>query len=86
MELGKPLKIADPICELRQQIVLSGKKFAAKLGVCLRRVNRWENASVVSSRMALKLIEEMLEKDGRTREKITKRVSLKGTAKGGLLR
>ncbi len=70
MELGKLLKIADPIRELRQQIVLSWKKFVAKLGVCLRRVNRWKNAFVLSLQMALKLIEEMLEEDGRTREKI----------------
>ncbi|MDZ8023671.1 MAG: helix-turn-helix domain-containing protein [Nostoc sp. SerVER01] len=64
MELGKSLKIADLIRELRQQLDLSQKQFAANLGVSLRTVNRWENGSAVPSQMALKLIEEMLEKMG----------------------
>ncbi|WP_414567186.1 helix-turn-helix domain-containing protein [Nostoc sp. CCY 9925] len=64
MELGKSLKIADLIRELRQQLHLSQKQFAANLGVSLRTVNRWENGSAVPSQMALKLIEEMLEKMG----------------------
>ncbi|QLE44721.1 helix-turn-helix domain-containing protein [Nostoc sp. C052] len=64
MELGKPVKISDLIRELRQQLDLSQEKFAAKLGVSLRTVNRWENGSTVPSQMALKLIEEMLEKMG----------------------
>lgn len=64
MELEKSLKIADLIRELRQQLNLSQKRFAANLGVSLRTVNRWENGSAVPSQMALKLIEEMLEKMG----------------------
>ncbi|MEH1832315.1 MAG: helix-turn-helix domain-containing protein [Nostoc sp.] len=64
MELEKPLKISDLIRELRQQLDLSQEKFAANLGVSLRTVNRWENGSTVPSQMALKLIEEMLQKMG----------------------
>ena len=64
MELRMPLKISDFIRELRQQLDLSQEKFAAKLGVSLRTINRWENGSTVPSPMALKLIEEMLEKMG----------------------
>ncbi|MDF5735477.1 MULTISPECIES: helix-turn-helix domain-containing protein [unclassified Nostoc] len=64
MQLGKPLKILDLIRELRQQLNLSQEKFAAKLGVSLRTVNRWENGSTVPSQMALKLIEKMLENMG----------------------
>ncbi|MBN3941140.1 helix-turn-helix transcriptional regulator [Nostoc sp. NMS9] len=64
MELRKPLKISDLIRELRQQLNLSQEKFAAKLGVSLRTINRWENGYTVPSQMALKLIEEMLEKMG----------------------
>ncbi|MFN6482769.1 MULTISPECIES: helix-turn-helix transcriptional regulator [unclassified Nostoc] len=64
MELGKSLKISNLIRELRQQLDLSQEKFAAKLGVSLRTINRWENGSTVPSQMALKLIEEMLEKMG----------------------
>ncbi|MHC5597705.1 MAG: helix-turn-helix domain-containing protein [Nostoc sp.] len=65
MELRKPLKISDLIRELRQQLDLSQEKFAARLGVSLRTVNRWENGSTVPSQMALKLIEEMLQKMGK---------------------
>jgi putative transcriptional regulator len=64
MELKKPLKISDLIRELRQQMDLSQEKFAAKLGVSLRTINRWENGSTVPSQMALKLIEEILQKIG----------------------
>lgn len=64
MELEKALKISGLIRELRQQLDLSQEKFAANLGVSLRTVNRWENGSTVPSQMALKLIEEMLQKMG----------------------
>ncbi|RCJ23274.1 transcriptional regulator [Nostoc sp. ATCC 43529] len=70
MELEKSIKIADIIRELRQQLDLSQKKFAANLGVSLRTVNRWENGSAVPSQMALKLIEEMLEKMGEPGKKL----------------
>ncbi|WP_445633865.1 DNA-binding transcriptional regulator [Nostoc sp. DSM 114161] len=69
MELEKSLKIADLIRELRQQLDLSQKRFAANLGVSLRTVNRWENGSAVPSQMALKLIEEMLEKMGEPKKR-----------------
>ncbi|MEH2310426.1 MAG: helix-turn-helix domain-containing protein [Nostoc sp.] len=70
MELGKLLKISDFIRELRQQLNLSQEKFAAKLGVSLRTVNRWENGSTVPSQMALKLIEEMLQKMGESGKRL----------------
>ncbi|MBN4003290.1 helix-turn-helix transcriptional regulator [Nostoc sp. LPT] len=70
MELGKPLKISDLIRQLRQQLNLSQEKFAAKLGVSLRTINRWENGSTVPSQMALKLIEEMLEKMGQAGKRL----------------
>ncbi|MEH1932488.1 MAG: helix-turn-helix transcriptional regulator [Nostoc sp.] len=70
MEVGKPLKISDLIRELRQQLDLSQEKFAAKLGVSLRTVNRWENGSTVPSQMALKLIEEMLQKMGKSGKRL----------------
>ncbi|MDZ8189660.1 MAG: helix-turn-helix domain-containing protein [Nostoc sp. ChiSLP02] len=70
MELGNSLKIADLIRELRQELNLSQEKFAAKLGVSLRTVNRWENRSAMPSQMALKLIQEMLEKMGEPGKKL----------------
>ena len=70
MELRKLLKISDFIRELRQQLNLSQEKFAAKLGVSLRTVNRWENGSTVPSQMGLKLIEEMLQKMGESGKRL----------------
>ncbi|MDZ7965604.1 MAG: helix-turn-helix transcriptional regulator [Nostoc sp. DedSLP03] len=70
MELEKPLKISDLIRQLRQQLDLSQEKFAAKLGVSLRTINRWENGATVPSQMALKLIEEMLEKMGKADKRL----------------
>ena len=77
MELGKSLKISDLIRELRQQLDLSQEKFAAKLGVSLRTVNRWENGSTVPSQMALKLIEEMLQKMGEPGKRLLNEYLLK---------
>ncbi|MBN3905380.1 MAG: helix-turn-helix domain-containing protein [Nostoc sp. NMS1] len=77
MELKKPLKISDLIRELRQQLDLSQEKFAAKLGVSLRTVNRWENGSTVPSQMALKLIEEMLQKIGEPGKRLLNEYLLK---------
>ncbi|MCC5629491.1 helix-turn-helix domain-containing protein [Nostoc sphaeroides CHAB 2801] len=77
MELGKSLKISNLIRELRQQLDLSQEKFAAKLGVSLRTVNRWENGSTVPSQMALKLIEEMLRKMGEPGKRLLKEYLLK---------
>ncbi|MEH1842891.1 MAG: helix-turn-helix domain-containing protein [Nostoc sp.] len=77
MELGKSLKISDLIRELRQQLDLSQQKFAAKLGVSLRTVNRWENGFTEPSQMALKLIEEMLQKIGEPGKKVLNEYLLK---------
>ncbi|MCC5607088.1 helix-turn-helix domain-containing protein [Nostoc sp. CHAB 5834] len=77
MELGKSLKISNLIRELRQQLDLSQEKFAAKLGVSLRTVNRWENGSTVPSQMALKLIEEMLQKMGEPGKRLLNEYLLK---------
>ncbi|MBN3947847.1 MAG: helix-turn-helix transcriptional regulator [Nostoc sp.] len=66
MSVTKRLEILDLIRELRQQLNLSQKQFAAQVGVSFKTVNRWENGHTVPSRMALKLIEEMLLKMGET--------------------
>ncbi|WP_392535045.1 helix-turn-helix domain-containing protein [Nostoc sp. C117] len=64
MALTTRLEILDLIHELRQELNLSQKQFAAKLGVSFKTVNRWENRHTVPSRIALKLIEEMLRQMG----------------------
>ncbi|MFS0513839.1 helix-turn-helix domain-containing protein [Nostoc sp. UIC 10607] len=64
MPVIKRLESLDLIRDLRQQLNLSQKQFAAKLGVSFKTVNRWENRHTVPSRIALKLIEEMLRQMG----------------------
>lgn len=64
MSVTKRLEILNLIPELRQQLNLSQKQFAVRLGVSFKTVNRWENGHTVPSRIALKLIEEMLRKMG----------------------
>ncbi len=64
MSVTTRLEILDLIRELCQQLNLSQKQFAAKVGVSFKTVNRWENGHTVPSRIALKLIEEMLRKMG----------------------
>ncbi|MEH2464072.1 helix-turn-helix domain-containing protein [Nostoc sp.] len=64
MSVTKGLGSLDLIRELRQQLNLFQKQFAAKLGVSFKTVNRWQNGHTVPSNIALKLIEEMLRKMG----------------------
>ncbi|MEH1849980.1 MAG: helix-turn-helix transcriptional regulator [Nostoc sp.] len=64
MSVTKRLEILDLIPELRQQLNLSQKQFAVRLGVSFKTVNRWENGHTVPSRIAIRLIEEMLRKMG----------------------
>ena len=53
--------IADRIRETRQNMKLTQEEFAAKLGVTFSTVNRWENSKSKPSRMALKILQPMLE-------------------------
>jgi len=64
MSVTKQLKILDLIRELRQQLNLSQKQFAVRLGVSFKTVNRWENGHTVPSPLALKLIEQMIRQMG----------------------
>ncbi len=64
MPVTNQLEILNLIRELRQQLHLSQKQFADKLGVSFKTVNRWENGHTLPSRLAIKLIEEMLWKMG----------------------
>ena len=64
MSVTKGLESLDLIRELRQQLNLSQKQFATRLGVSFKTVNRWQNGHTVPSNIALKLIEEMLRKMG----------------------
>jgi putative transcriptional regulator len=53
--------IADRIRETRQNMKLTQEEFASMLGVTFSTVNRWENSKSKPSRMALKILQPMLE-------------------------
>lgn len=48
---------ANLVRELRQQLHLSQEKFAGKLGVSVRTVNRWENGQASPSPLAIEKLE-----------------------------
>ena len=60
MSLTPSLPISALVRHLRQHLNLSQEKFAAKLGVSFKTVNRREKGHSLPSPMALKLIEELL--------------------------
>ena len=65
MDIKKPLVINQPevgelIRELRISTGLTQEKFAAKLGVTLLTINRWENGRSQPSPLAMEKIELLL--------------------------
>ena len=50
--------------ELRERTGLTQEKFAAKLGVTLPTINRWENGRAKPSPLAMQKIEELLRSMG----------------------
>jgi putative transcriptional regulator len=58
--------IAELIRELRLGLGLTQEEFAAKLGVTFPTVNRWENRRAKPSRMAMRLIEGLLQQTDRS--------------------
>jgi putative transcriptional regulator len=58
--VNNSLDIADLILELRSRLGLTQEQFAARLGVTFPTVNRWENRRARPSRMAQKLIIELV--------------------------
>lgn len=69
MPVKKSLAVSQPqignlIRELRLDLGLTQEEFAAELGVTCSSVNRWENQRGKPSKLALKLIEGMLQRMG----------------------
>ena len=52
--------LAVLIREIRGRLGLTQEKFAAKLGVTLPTINRWENGRVAPSKLAIRQIEQLL--------------------------
>ncbi|MEP0917205.1 helix-turn-helix domain-containing protein [Leptolyngbya sp. DQ-M1] len=78
MTLTTSLPIPDLIRQLRQHLNLSQEKFAAKLGVSFKTVNRWERGHSLPSPMALKLIEAQLKTLGEPGQVLLRRYFLEG--------
>ena len=69
MPVKKSLAVSQPqignlIRELRLETGMTQEEFAAELGVTCSSVNRWENQRGKPSKLALKLIEEILRRMG----------------------
>lgn len=60
VSITKQVQVVDRLRSLRHNLNLSQASFAAKLGVSVRTVNRWENGHAYPSKMALKLLEDMM--------------------------
>ncbi len=71
MDIKKPLVINQPevgelIRELRISTGLTQEKFAAKLGVTLLTINRWENGRSQPSPLAMEKVELLIGEMGDT--------------------
>ncbi|MBD0269600.1 MAG: helix-turn-helix transcriptional regulator [Cyanobacteria bacterium Co-bin8] len=82
MSTTKSLQTAHLVRGLRQHLNLSQEKFAAKLGVSFKTVNRWEKGHTEPSPMALKLIEDLLETLGEPGQALLNQYGLKATSDG----
>lgn len=60
----KGIKKATKIKQLRTKLGLTQEKIAAKVGVTFSTVNRWESGKSKPSPLAMRQIDEMMEKAG----------------------
>jgi putative transcriptional regulator len=56
--------MADLVLEIRSRLRLTQEEFASRLGVTFPTVNRWENRRSHPSKMAKKLILELVKQMG----------------------
>lgn len=75
MNIKKPLVLNQPevgmlIRELRNSLGLTQEKFAAKLGVTLLTINRWENGRSKPSPLAMEKVEKLLVEMGERGENL----------------
>ncbi len=58
---NQTLDVASLIRELRSVLKLTQEKFAGRLGVSVRTVNRWENGQTIPSPLAMEKIRDLLQ-------------------------
>jgi putative transcriptional regulator len=54
--------LADKIRELRSKLGMTQEQFAAKVGVTFSTVNRWESGKSKPSPLAMRQIQELMER------------------------
>lgn len=59
--MTESIDLVDRVKEMRLSMGLTQEEFAAKLGVTFCTVNRWENRKSKPSRMAVKILKQMME-------------------------
>jgi DNA-binding transcriptional regulator YiaG len=64
IELGRSMDTSALIKETRRRLGLTQEKFAAKLGVTLPTVNRWENGRTRPSPLAIQNLRELISSMG----------------------
>ena len=57
-------KLPKKIKDLRSKLGLTQEQFAAKVGVTFSTVNRWESGKSKPSPLAMRQIEELMERTG----------------------
>lgn len=55
-------ELANKIKELRSKLGLTQEQFAAKIGVTFSTVNRWENGKGKPSPLAMRQLEELMDR------------------------
>ena len=62
-ETKKETELAEKVKQLRASLGLTQEQFAAKVGVTFSTVNRWENGKGKPSPLAMRQIEELMERN-----------------------
>ena len=60
----EPEDLSELVRELRLRLGLTQEEFAARLGVTFPTINRWEKRRAKPSRMAIKLLENLVRQTG----------------------
>jgi transcriptional regulator with XRE-family HTH domain len=66
-------KLSQLLRELRKRLGLTQEKFAAKLGVTLPTICRWENDRTKPSPLALRQVESLIESLGKDSSEFLKK-------------
>jgi len=72
MSKTRETELSRKIKELRSRLGLTQEQFAAKVGVTFSTVNRWENGKGKPSPLAMRQIEELMDRTGGAQQILSK--------------